>query len=365
MPQQSHAAMSGKFSCVSRQIYNAVLMGILFICAGSPAYGEQAGPLSAVTPDARLAGYSSGGQVIGALKIHGSDTMYPLLTRLSTEFRRRQPLVSIDVKGGGSAKALEEFLRTPASEKAKEEKAGQTFLVSSSRELMPSEIRQFSTGHGHDPVGIPVAVDAVAIYVHRDNPIEGLTLDQVDAIFSLSRNRGYPVEVGSWGQLGLSAGWQNAPIRTFGRDRRSGTRTFFQEHVLAGGEFKPSMQEEPGAASVILALSQSPLGIAFNGLGLHSSMVRIVPLAEKKDTPFVTPSDATIADQTYPLRRVLYLYLDTSSAASLNPVAKEFVSFITSREGQEAVIRAGFFPLPMTQIEHTIAALAPSAAGRH
>jgi phosphate transport system substrate-binding protein len=357
--------MSEKFSCVSRQICKAILGGILLVSAASPASGEQAGPLSAVTPDPRLANYSPGEQAVGGLKIHGSDTMYPLLTRLSTEFRRRQPLVAIEVKGGGSAKALANFIRIPTSEKAKEEKAGQTFLVSSSRELMPSEISQFATGHGHDPLGIPVAVDAVAIYVHRDNTIEGLTLDQVDAIFSLSRNRGYPAEVKSWGQLGLSAGWQNAPIRIFGRDRRSGTRTFFQEHVLAGGDFKPSMQEEPGAASVILALSQSPLGIAFNGLGLHSSMVRIVPLAEKKDTPFVAPSDATIADQTYPLRRVLYLYLDTSSAASLHPVAKEFVSFINSREGQEAVTRAGFFPLPMSQIEHTLAALDPSGVEKH
>lgn len=365
MPRQSHAAVSEMFNSIPRQLCRTVLVGILFVCAGSSAYGEQAGPLSAVMPDARLAGYSPGTQVVGTLKIHGSDTMYPLLTRLSTEFRRRQPLVSIDIKGGGSAKALADFLRIPASEKAKEEKAGQIFVVSSSRELMPSEIRQFSAGHGHDPVGIPVAVDAVAVYVHRDNPIEGLTLDQVDAIFSLSRNRGYPVELESWGQLGLSAGWQNAPIRTFGRDRRSGTRTFFQEHVLAGGEFKSSIQEEPGAASVILALSQSPLGIAFNGLGLHSSMVRIVPLTEKKDTSFVVPSDATIADQTYPLRRVLYLYLDASSVASLNPVAKEFVSFITSREGQEAVIRAGFFPLSMTQIELTMAAIARSTSEAH
>lgn len=358
MPQYFHADLFETLNCVLRQFLTAVLMLILFVCVGYPAYGEQAGPLSAVTPDARLAAYSPGEQVSGVLKIQGSDTMYPLLTRLSTEFRRRQPLVSIDVKGGGSAKALADFLRGPVAEHPMGGKAGQTFLVSSSRELMPSEIKQFSTRHGYEPVKIPVAVDAVAIYVHRDNPIEGLTLDQVDAMFSLSHNRGYPAEIGRWGQAGLSNGWQNAPIQLFGRDRRSGTRTFFQEHVLSGGEFRPSMQEEPGAASVILALSQSPLGIAFNGLGLHSTLVKIVPLAETKGMPFVAPSEATIADQTYPLRRVLYLYVDTSSAVSISPAAKEFLSFITSREGQRAVIMAGFFPLPITQIEHTIAALA-------
>lgn len=360
MRHYSHADGFEKLSCLPQQVSFAALLILLFLSVVYPAFGEQAGPLSAVMPDARLAHYNPGEQVAGALKIQGSDTMYPLLTRLATEFRRRQPLVAIDVKGGGSAKALTEFLRIPSAENLKGGRAGQTFLVSSSRELMPSEMNQFSTGHGHNPVGIPVAVDAVAIYVHRDNPIEHLTLDQVDAIFSLSRNRGYPVDINRWGQLGLPAGWQNAPIQLFGRDRRSGTRTFFQEHVLSGGEFRLSMQEEPGAASVILALSQSPLGIAFNGLGLHSTMVRIVPLAETKDKPMVAPSDATIADQTYPLRRVLYLYVDTSSPVSMSPAAKEFLSFITSREGQEAVVRAGFFPLPITQIEQTVAALAGS-----
>jgi phosphate transport system substrate-binding protein len=365
MAQHFFGTMADRFRPGTRRLCNALLVTVLVAQAASPVYGEQAGPISAVMPDARLSGYSPEAQVAGAMKIQGSDTMYPLLTRLSTEFRRRQPQVSIDVKGGGSAKALADFLRVPKSPKVSEEKAGQVLLVSSSRELMPSEIRQFSNSHGDIPLAIPVALDAVALYVHRDNPIEGLTLDQVDAIFSLSRLRGYPIDVANWGQLGLSANWQNAPIRMFGRDRRSGTRTFFQEHVLIGGDFKPTMQEEPGAASVILALSQSPLGIAFNGLGLHSSMVRIVPLAEKQGAPFVAPSDATLADQTYPLRRVLYLYLDTPSPASLSPAAKEFMSFISSREGQEAVIRAGFFPLPMTQIQQSLAARDLSAAGSH
>lgn len=325
-----------------------------------PAHGEQAGPRSTSQSDERLADYRPVEQVAGALRIQGSDTMYPLLTRLSAEFRRRQPLVSIDVKGGGSAKALADFLQVPPQDGLKTGRAAQVFLVSSSRELMPSEIKQFTVRHGYEPVAIPVAVDAVAVYVHRDNPIVGLTLDQVDAMFSTTRYREYPQEVRTWGQMGLTGGWQNALIQPYGRDRKSGTRTFFQEHVLAGGEFRPTMQEEPGAASVILALSQAPLGIAFNGLGLHSTMVRIVPLAERKDMPFVAPSDATIADQTYPLRRVLYLYMDKSSATAMAPAVKEFLTFINSRDGQDTVIRAGFFPLPMTQIEHTIAALVRS-----
>lgn len=333
---------------------------IMAVSLAHQAHGEQAGPRSVVLSDDRLAGYRPIEQVAGSLRIQGSDTMHPLLTRLSAEFRRRQPLVTIEVKGGGSAKALADFLRVSPSDGLKTGHAAQVFLVSSSRELMPSEIKQFTIRHGYEPVAIPVAVDAVGIYVHRDNPIVGLTLDQVDAMFSTTRYREYPQEIRTWGQVGLTGGWQTAALQPYGRDRKSGTRTFFQEHVLAGGEFRTTMQEEPGAASVILALSQAPLGIAFNGLGLHSTMVRIVPLAEKKDMPFVAPSDATIADQTYPLRRVLYLYMDKSASTSMAPATKEFLTFINSREGQETVIRAGFFPLPLTQIEQTIAALAQS-----
>lgn len=360
MPQSSPSRTARTRSHFPRMFGKMAILLVMAVGLAHQAHGEQAGPRSAVLSDDRLAGYSPVEQVAGSLKIQGSDTMYPLLTRLSAEFRRRQPLVTIDVKGGGSAKALADFLQISPPDGLKAGHAAQVFLVSSSRELMPSEIKQFTTRHGYEPVAIPVAVDAVGIYVHRDNPIVGLTLDQVDAMFSTTRYREYPQEIRTWGQVGLTGGWQNALIQPYGRDRKSGTRTFFQEHVLAGGEFRTTMQEEPGAASVILALSQAPLGIAFNGLGLHSTMVRIVPLAEKKDMPFVAPSDATIADQTYPLRRVLYLYMDKSSSASMAPATKEFLTFINSREGQETVIRAGFFPLPMTQIEHTIAALAQS-----
>lgn len=350
---RNRAVFPGMFGTV------AILLAMV-VSFARPAHGEQAGPRSTIQSDERLADYRPAEQVAGALRIQGSDTMHPLLTRLSAEFRRRQPLVSIDVKGGGSAKALADFLQVSPQGGLKAGHVGHVFLVSSSRELMPSEIKQFTARHGYEPVAIPVAVDAVAVYVHRDNPIDGLTLDQVDAMFSTTRYREYPQEIRTWGQMGLTGGWQNAPIQPYGRDRKSGTRTFFQEHVLAGGEFLPTMQEEPGAASVILALSQAPLGIAFNGLGLRSTMVRLVPLAEKQGMPFVAPSDATIADQTYPLRRVLYLYMDKSSATSMAPAVKEFLTFINSRDGQDTVIRAGFFPLPMTQIEHSIAALARS-----
>lgn len=160
-----------------------------------------------------------------------------------------------------------------------------------------------------------------------------------------------------WGDLGLGQGWESAPIQSYGRDRKSGTRAFFQEHVLAGGEFKPTLHEEPGAASVILALSRDQLGIGYSGIGLQTSSVRILPLAEIEGMPPITPSAATVADQSYPLRRLLYLYLDKEPGTPLSPAVQEFLAFVKSREGQESVVRAGFYPLPMDQVEKLSVAL--------
>jgi phosphate transport system substrate-binding protein len=325
------------------------------------AKAEQVGPFTSANVGGDLARYNPQAQVSGGFKIRGSETMYPLLSRLSLEFQRRQPKVSIDVKGGGSTKAIEEFLQPPLSKTGKvmlsEERSSQFWLLATSRELFDAEIKEFVAQHGYEPMAVPVAVDAVALYVHKDNPISGLTLDQIDAMFSTTRNRGYKTAVTQWGQLGLPDGWEHAAIQLYGRDRRSGTRAFFQEHCLAGGEFVPTVHEDPGAASVILDLSRNQLGIGYSGLGLQSSSVRVVPLAENVGMPFVMPSSATIADQTYPLRRVLYLYFDKAPKTSLSPAAQEFLTFLMSQEGQEAVIKAGFFPLPVNQITQSTVAL--------
>jgi phosphate transport system substrate-binding protein len=327
---------------------------------------EQVGPFASVNVDANLARYNPQSQVSGSVKVRGSDTMYPLLSRLSLEFQRRQPKVSVEVKGGGSTKAIEEFLQPPLYKTGKvvlrEERASQFWLLATSRELFDAEIKAFVQENGYEPLGIPVAVDAVALYVHKDNPLQGLTLDQIDAMFSTTRNRGGKTALTKWGQLGMTDGWENAAIQLHGRDRRSGTRAFFQEHVLAGGDFMPTLHEEPGAASVILNLSRDQTGIGYSGLGLQSSTVRVVPLAENEGMPYVTPSASTIADQTYPLRRVLYLYVNKDPKASLPAAAQEFLTFLMSQEGQEGVIKAGFFPLPINQISKTAVALGKTTA---
>ncbi len=319
----------------------------------SAVHAEQSGPLATLSVDPTFERYAPASQVVGGFRVQGSDTMHALMRRLVLDFQSRQPKVSVDLKAGGSAKAIAEFLDAPQPGRIviKEDRAKQALLVSSSRELTDSEIKQFASQRGYEPLVMPIAVDAVALYVHKDNPLTGLTLDQVDAIFSTGRQRGYKKPVATWGDLALDNGWSAAPIQLYGRDRKSGTRAFFQEHVLAGGDFKPTMHEEPGAASVILALSRDQLGIGFSGIGLQASNVRIVPLAENEGMPLIVPSPATVADNTYPLRRLLYLYLDKEPGAALPPAIQEFLAFVKSRDGQEAVVRAGFYPLPLDQVQ--------------
>lgn len=346
-------------------------MGLLMMTAihygyaADQSYAEVSGPMAAAPVDGALAHYNPQAQIVGTFKIQGSETMYPLMSRLTMEFQRRQPKVAIDVKGGGSTKAVAEFLQPPLSKTGKvmllEERAGSFKMITTSRELFDAEVKEFAAQHGYEPTAVPVAVDAVALYVHKDNPVAGLTLDQVDAIFSTTRNRGYQSAITQWGQLGLTDGWDKAAIQLYGRDRKSGTRAFFQEHCLAGGEFMPGLHEDPGAASVILDLSRDQLGIGYSGLGLQASSVRVVPLAEAAGMPFVRPSASTVADQTYPLRRVLYLYIDKAPNAPLPAAAQEFLKFIMTQEGQEAVSKAGFFPLPVGEAAKSAVALGLSS----
>jgi phosphate transport system substrate-binding protein len=356
--RQFHWLASGR----NRRMLSGLLGLLSFVALGTWVGAEHAGPTGKPTTDPSLAAYAPIAQVSGSLRISGSDTMQPLLNRLAIDFRRRHPDAQVTVEGGGSAGILKEFLGNgvPSKRAASNGQAGPALLAASSRALTDQEIEQFASRYSYKPTVIPVAVDAVGIYVHRDNPLQNLTLEQVDAIFSTTRNRGFSHEIRRWGQLGLNSGWENAQIKLYGRNQKSGTRAFIKELVLQNGEFNPAVIEEPGAASVILAVGRDPFGMGYSGVGLQASSVRAVSLAEQEGKPFVAPSVTSVADGSYPLRRFLYLYVNKPPAALLPPAAKEFLSFVNSREGQEAVIRAGFFPLPAKQVEQSLGVLITS-----
>lgn len=322
------------------------------------------GPLDKPSVDHNVTAYKVLRMVAGPLKLAGSDTMQPLLIRLAKEFRRYHGNALITVEGGGSSAAIKEFLDSPPYSKSVSKKNADepVLLVASSRTLSSTEVKQFASKRGYQPTGLPVAVDAVGIYVHRDNPLASLTLEQVDAMFSTTRHRGYASEIKEWGQLGLNNGWEKSPINLYGRDQKSGTRAFIKEQVLENGEFSPRVHEEPGAASVILALSRDPFGVGYSGIGLQASSVRAVPLAEKEGMPYVQPSAESVKSESYPLRRFLYIYADKLPHVPLPAVAQEFLVFVNSREGQEVAIKAGFYPLPIAQIQHSRTVLAIAEA---
>ncbi|MGH7773835.1 MAG: PstS family phosphate ABC transporter substrate-binding protein [Candidatus Binatia bacterium] len=333
------------------------------------ATAEHGGGNGRPTVDAGLAAYVPAAEVSGSLTIAGSDTMQPLMTRLASEFRRYYPDTKIAVQGGGSDSAMEAFLQGIAASRRGDGNyrghlgSNRPMILASSRPLTQHEREEARSAHGHEPLEIPIALDAVAIYVHRDNPLQGLMLEQVDAIFGTSRKRGLQQDITTWGQVGLADGWEQKPIHLYGRDKRSGTRTFFQHVALMDGELKGEVKEEPGSASEILAIARDPFGIGYAGIGFQASMVRAVPLAEAVGKPFVAASAEAAANGTYPLRRYLYLYVNVNKAPNteLKPVIQEFLKFVNSREGQGTAVKAGVYPLPLPEVAKNLQALTGAA----
>jgi len=315
------------------------------------------------TVDTEIAPYTLVEGLSGNLTVAGSDTMRQLMAKLALEFTKFYPDVRIAVEGGGSAEAIREFVlgysQQRRGEKARSghDGAGKPNVLAFSRELAPEELRAFSSANGYEPLMIPIAMDGVALYVHRDNPIQGLTLQQLIAIFGAGRKQGSSEAITTWGQLGLANGWEREPIHLYGRDKNSGTRDFFKRAVLLDEELKDDVKELPGTASEILAIARDPLGIGYAGVGIQSSYVHAVPLAEQEGKPFVRPGSNSVKNGSYPLHRALYLYINKSPKATLDSTIAEFLKFANSREGQETVIKAGFYSLSATQVTQNLGVL--------
>ncbi|MDK2745344.1 MAG: substrate-binding domain-containing protein [Nitrospira sp. BO4] len=338
----------------------AVQSALHLVYLAEHASAELSDPFVDVNVNSTSGPYSPKKQVSGAFKIQSSEALHALLTRLSMDFQRVQPKVNIEVKKG-SSKAVAEFLQPPLSKTGKilmvDDRASSFQLLATLHQLSEAEVKEFVTQHGYEPTVTPIAVDAVALYVHKDNPLQGLTLDQVDALFSSTRKRGAKTAISQWGQLGLTDGWKDAAIQLYGREKQSEARATFQEHGLGGGEFKSGIEEHPGAASVALNVHHHPQGIGYSALGLHASNVRALPIAEKEGMPFVSPSHETVVNQTYPLQHALYLYFDKSPKAPLPDAVQEFLTFIMSQEGETTVVKAGLFPVPTGHAENRAIAL--------
>lgn len=342
----------------------AAFVFIALLVLSGRASAEHPGIHGKPVVDPTVAAYVPVGKVAGAFTIEGSDTMQPIVAKIASAFREWQPDIKIAVQGGGTNMALLGFLqdqstirRGDGNPKGGHHVSGGIALLAASRPLTESERQDFRSRYGYDVTEIPIALDAIAVYVNRQNPIEGLALEQLDAIFSTERKRGLQEEITSWGQLGLKDDWSQQPIRRYGQDQRSGTRAMFIQKVLKDGQLRPDVQVKAGAASEILALSRDVLGIGYASIGFQASTVRIIPLAERVGTPFVAPSPESVANETYPLSRQLYLYAKKDPKTGLQPEVLEFFKFVNSRDGQDMVVKAGAYPLPARQVAKNLEAL--------
>jgi phosphate transport system substrate-binding protein len=293
--------------------------------------------------EAAVPAYEKTSGVSGNLTSVGSDTMNNLLTLWGEAFQKMYPNVRIEVEGKGSSTAPPALI------------AGTAQLGPMSRAMRATEIEQFEKKHGFKPLQLRTSYDALAVYVNRDNPLEKLTLAQVDGIFSKTRRRGGK-NLAKWGDSGLTGDWAGRPLSLYGRNSASGTYGFFKEHALSNGDFKDTVKEQPGSASVVQGVTEDRFGIGYSGIGYRTSGVKTVAL-QAKDGSFSNGSYDDVVSGKYPLSRFLYLYVNKAPGKPLDPVVREFLRFVFSREGQEIVVKDGYMPLPAKLVAEELAKL--------
>ena len=296
--------------------------------------------------DPNLPLYQKASGVSGNLSSVGSDTMVNMATLWGEGFRKIYPAVKIQVEGKGSSTAPPALIEGTAQ------------LGPMSRKMKKEEIDKFEAKYGYPPTGIRTALDGLAVYVNKDNPITELTLEQVDAIFSKTRKLGYKEDVTTWGQIGATGEWANKPISLYGRNSASGTYGYFKEVALGKGDYRDTVKEQPGSASVVQGVSEDKFGIGYSGIGYSTSNVKPVKIGKKAGQPFYAESYENILSGKYPLSRYLYVYvaMDPYKAgeAKLSPVTREFLKYALSKEGQENVVKDGYFPLPANVVREEI-----------
>ncbi|PIV80763.1 phosphate-binding protein [bacterium CG17_big_fil_post_rev_8_21_14_2_50_64_8] len=303
--------------------------------------------LAGVVVDPALPDYAPKGQVSGSIKSIGSDTMNNEMALWAEGFRAFHSGVKVEVEGKGSSTAPPALI------------AGTSNFGPMSRKMKSQEVDAFEKKFGYKPVQLRTSIDMLAVYVHKDNPIKGLTLQQVDAIFSKTRKGGYPQDIRTWGDLGLTGEWQDKPISIYGRNSASGTYGYFKKHALFKGDYKDEVKEQPGSSSVVQGVASDKYGIGYSGIGYRTSDVMVVPLSSEtgSDAEFVPAEPENAYSGEYPLARFLYLAVNAKPGSKLDDLRAEFVRFVFSKQGQEVVIKDGYLPVPAAVAREELAAV--------
>ncbi|AFM23691.1 PstS family phosphate ABC transporter substrate-binding protein [Desulfomonile tiedjei] len=294
-----------------------------------------AGTALAVDLDPKLQAYQTVSGISGNLKSVGSDTLNNLMALWSEGFRAKYPSVKISVEGKGSSTAPPALIEGTAQ------------FGPMSRAMKSKEIDDFEKKFGYKPSLIRVGVDSLAVFVNKDNPIKCLTLKQLDAIFSKTRKGGLEKEIKTWGDLGLTGEWADKPISLYGRNSASGTYGFFKDVALFHGDYKDTVKEQPGSSAVVQAIATDKYAIGYSGIGYKTADVKAVPLAIKEQKCYEATADNAYSGD-YPLARFLFIYFNHKPQEPLNPLMAEFIKYIFSKEGQQIVIKDGFYPVSGT-----------------
>ncbi|MBW6512812.1 MAG: phosphate ABC transporter substrate-binding protein [Desulfuromonadaceae bacterium] len=282
--------------------------------------------------DVNLSDYVKVQGVAGNLGSVGSDTLNNLMTFWAESFRKKYPNVNIQIEGKGSSTAPPALIE------------GTSQLGPMSRKMKNKEVEAFEARYGFKPTLIGVALDSLAIYVNKDNPLDTLDLKDVDAIFSKTRKGGAAADISAWGQAGLKGEWARKPISLYGRNSASGTYGYFKEKALFKGDYKDTVKEQPGSASVVLGVTEDLSGIGYSGIGYKTSGVKAIALSKGGGEAYA-PTYENVLSGNYPLGRLLYIYVAKEPNKPLPKLVKEFLTFVLSKEGQEIVVKDGYLPL--------------------
>jgi len=318
-------------------IYRAIVLSVATVGIAASAHAQAVDP--------KLPKYTAVSGISGSLKSIGSDTLNNLMTLWVEGFGKFYPNVKIEIEGKGSSTAPPALV------------SGTAQFGPMSRPMKGAETDAFEKKYGYKPAVIRGAVDALAVYVHKDNPIKCMTMQQVDAVFSKTRKGGGDKDITNWSQLGVEGEWADKPISLYGRNSASGTYGYFKEVALFNGDYKDAVKEQPGSSTVVQGVASDKFAMGYSGIGYKTADVKAVPLAAKAGSKCEEANAENAYAGEYPLARFLYIYTNVDPNKPVDPVRAEFIKFIYSQEGQAATVKDGYFPVTSGIAEEDLGAM--------
>lgn len=295
--------------------------------------------------DPQLPAYHPIDKLEGKIVLVGSDTMSQVAAMWKDRFKQFYPEVEISIVVKGATNAVPAVMD------------GEATIGMLSREATPEEIAAFTAKKGYAPKLLVPSLERIAVYVNECNPIESLSLAQLDAIFSKSLKRGESQEITTWGQVGVVGNEASKLISLRGRSATTGSQAFFQSVVLQGGEFRAEMTEEKDNFTLVKAIAADPNAIGFSGEMYQISGIKAVPISWKTGEEAYSIDSLADENGTYPIVRPLQFVIDHAPDTEFPAMEREFLRYVFSHMGQEDVVKAGFHPISASPAKTALGAV--------